>query len=280
MSDSQGPQSDSPPPDLKKERDEFLQNFSKSARLTEQFVREYEAMTHRLKHLEQENAALRSKVEADDAIRDLIKKIEQLENEKKDLLSRYREAEAASSGLAEQFRQFEQEFSNLANLFVASNQLHSSLTPRRVTRRIKEVLAQLVGAERYAIYLANPERSELVPIASEGVAGEQLGPLDAATGRLGEVVSRGAAYVDEEADSSQGTLEAPAAIVPLHIDDEIVGAIVIFATLPQKTSFANIDFELFKLLGQHAAAALIGASLYDQAGRRRPGLEAFVDLSV
>ena len=68
----------------------------------------------------------------------------------------------------------ESEFANLANLFVASNQLHASLSPRGVTRRIKEVLAQLVGAERYCMYFSNPDRTELVPIAFEGVPGDAL----------------------------------------------------------------------------------------------------------
>lgn len=283
MSDSKGrttAQSDSPPPDLKKQRDEFLQSFSQSARLSQQFVQDFERMLNRVRELEAENATLRAKVEADDAIRDLLKKIDDLESEKEELLSRYEQAEATSSGLAQRFQGIEEEFSNLANLFVASNQLHSSLTPRRVTRRIKEVLAQLVGAERYAIYLMNTERTELVPIASEGVPGDKLVPVSASDGRMAEVVRSGAAYVDEEGDPSQVNYQQPPAVVPLIIDDEVVGTISIFATLSQKTSFVNIDFELFKLLGQHAAAALISASLYSQAGRQRPGLEAFVDLSV
>ena len=170
---------------------------------------------------------------------------------------------------------FEQEFSNLANLFVASNQLHSSLTPRRVTRRIKEVLAQLVGAERYAIYMMDSDHTELVPIASEGVPGDQLLPVSATSGRIAEVAQSGAAYVNEDCDTSQGSVDNPACHRSLTIDDEVVGAISIFATLSQKKSFANIDFELFKLLGQHAAAALISASLYDKGGRKRPGFRGF-----
>jgi hypothetical protein len=60
----------------------------------------------------------------------------------------------------------------------------------------------------------------------------------------------------------------------------VVGVIAIFATLAQKRKFDTIDFELFKLLGQHAAAALVAASLFAQAERKLPGLEAFLDLSV
>ena len=69
-------------------------------------------------------------------------------------------------------------------------------------------------------------------------------------------------------------------MIPMSIDEMTVGVIAIYATLSQKTRFGNIDFELFKLLGQHAAGALVSASLFVQAERRMPGLEAFLDLSV
>ena len=66
----------------------------------------------------------------------------------------------------------------------------------------------------------------------------------------------------------------------LVIDDSSVGAISIFATLNQKARFVGTDYELFKLLGHHAAIALVGASLFDQTGRKLPGAESFRDLSV
>lgn len=275
-----GGTSDSPPTDLKKERDEVLQQFGKGTRLSEEFVREHERMHSRLRELEAENAGLRAKVEADDAIRELLTKIDRLESEKKDLLSRYREAEAESTQWGQRFAEVENQFADLANLFVASNQLHSSLSPRGVTRRVKEVLAQLVGAERYCIYLSNPEQTELVPIASEGVRGDQLTPLAVGGGPLANVLDTGEAFVDEDSDSSNGSVDEPRAVIPLRIDDRVVGVIAIFATLEQKTRFSDVDFELFKLLGQHAATALVSASLFASTERRIPGLEAFLDLSV
>jgi GAF domain-containing protein len=75
-------------------------------------------------------------------------------------------------------------------------------------------------------------------------------------------------------------MDNPPAVLPLNVDDKVVGVIAIFTTLSQKTQFDTIDFELFKLLGQHAAAALVSASLFAQAERKLPGLEAFLDLSV
>src|SRR5258708_1445573 len=171
---TRSPDSDAPAPDLKTERDEFLKKFSRGSQLTEDFLKEHERMQSRLQDLESENAGLRAKVEADQAVRELLKKIDRLESEKSELVSRFHQAEAITSEFTARVQEVESEFANLANLFVASNQLHSSLSPRGVTRRIKEVLAQLVGAERYAMYLVNPEGEQLIPIASEGVAGHEL----------------------------------------------------------------------------------------------------------
>jgi vacuolar-type H+-ATPase subunit I/STV1 len=277
---SRSEESEPPGHDLRSERDQFLQKFTRGARLSEEFARDYEALEARVQKLEEENAALRAKVEADDAIRELLRKIELLEQEKAELLSRFNRAEAQSSSVTARVLEVETEFSNLASLFVASNQIHSSLSPRSVTRRIKEILAQIVGAERYAMYLVNAEGNELVPIASEGVPGTELVPVRLNGSHLGAVFLEGSAVIDESRDPSQGTFEAPAAALPLSVDEQVVGVIAIFSTLSQKKRFDTVDFELFKLLGQHAAAALVGASLFAGAGRKLPGLEAFLDLSV
>jgi len=272
--------SDAPAQDLRSERDQFLLKFTRGARITDEFLREYQELAHRLQTVEAENAVLRAQVEVGDAIRELLRKIEHLEQEKDDLLSRFRRAEAQSSSVAQRVQEVELEFANLANLFVASNQIHASLSPRGVTRRIKEVLAQFIGAERYCMYLVNRENTELVPIASEGVPGGQLAPVRIQGSVLGEVLRHGSAFVSEDVPPSQGSIDRPAAILPLSIDEQVVGVIAIFATLSQKASFDTVDFELFKLLGQHAAAALVSASLFVQAERKLPGLEAFLDLSI
>ena len=275
-----GPPSDPAPTDLHKEREHLLQSFSRGSRLTEEVATEHERLVSRVAELERDNAVLRAKVEADDAIRELLGKIERLEHEKQQLLSHVQEVEANSNQFSERFQQVETEFSNLANLFVASNQLHASLSPRGVMRRIKEVLAQLVGAESYAIYFANAEGTELVPIAAEGISGDDLVNQPVHSSRVGQVHQSGDAAIDEEGDPSQGTIANPPAILPLSIDERVIGVIAIFSTLAQKNRFTTLDYELFTLLRRQAAAALVSASLFTVAERRIPGLEAFMDLSV
>jgi hypothetical protein len=276
------PQSTSnmPASDLRKEKEQFLATFGIGARLSEEMIAEYDRLVSKLRYLENENARLRAAVEADGAVRELLAKIERLEREKEELVHRFRQVEASTSGFSERFQEIESELGNLANLLVASRQLHASLSPRGVMRRVKEVLAQLVGAERYAVYFANANGSELVPIASEGIGGDDLVNRPTHGGVLGEVFSSGRSIILDDIDPSHGTFEAPPAVFPLTVDEKTVGVVAIYSTLAQKTRFDTVDYELFNLLGSQAAWAIVSATLFAAAEHRLPGLEAFVDLSV
>ncbi|HEY5960304.1 MAG TPA: GAF domain-containing protein [Polyangiaceae bacterium] len=272
--------SDTPASDLLKEKEQFLAAFGIGTRLSEEMISEYERMASKVRALENENARLRATVETDGAVRELLAKIQRLENEKEELVHRFREVEASSSGFSERFQEIEMELGNLANLLVASRQLHASLSPRGVMRRVKEVLAQLVGAERYAIYFVNGEGSELVPIASEGLAGEDLVNRPTRGSILGEVFRSGRSIILDDVDPSHGTLEGPPAVFPLTVDEKTVGVVAVYSTLAQKTRFDTVDYELFNLLGSQAAWAIVSATLFAAVEHRLPGLEAFVDLSV
>lgn len=263
--------SDSPPPDLSRERDELLRNFSKASQLTRDFLKAYDQIQSQVVELQKENARLRATLEADDAARDLLHKIELLELEKQQLLSR---VSRVPQDVHPSLHELESELANFANLHVASNCLHSTLSPRGVTRRIKEILEQLVGVEAYVIYLCG---ATLTPIVVEGLRdGDDVehAPKD----RLNDVVHSGVSSVLDEMDPSVGTMAEPPALIPLSIDDKIIGVLAIVRSLRHKHQLNTIDFEIFKLLGQHAAAALMAAGLYAQAGRTLPTPEAFTSL--
>jgi hypothetical protein len=266
--------------DLLKEKEQYLAAFGIGARLSEEMVSEYERVIGRMRALEGENARLRAELEADGVMRELLAKVERLEHEKEDLIYRFREVEATSGGFSERFGEIESELGNLANLLVASRQLHACASPRGVMKRVKEVLAQLVGAERYAIYFVNADGSELVPIASEGLSGNELVNRPARGGTLGEVFSTGRSIILDEVDPSHGSIDGPPAVFPLTVEEKTVGVIAVFSTLAQKTRFDTVDYELFNLLGSQAAWALVSATLFVAAEHRLPGLESFVDLSV
>ncbi len=275
--EKKGRPSDPPVPELKKERDAFIQTFfQKGAQFTQELVNENSRLRHRLGELEQEVGLLRAQVASDDAIRELLKKIEALERDKRALLSRYEEAEAASSRWLDQYAEVEGELANFANLYVASYQLHASLSFRTTVRQIKELLEQLVGARVFAVYLSTSDGRELVPVVGEGVGSPRAIPVNPDDDGIGEVFSTGVARV-ERGDLRAGSLDNPIALVPIKMEDKVVGVFAIYATLEQKSQFLPVDFELFKLLGAHAAEALVCARLFDDAGHRLPSFDSFFD---
>jgi GAF domain-containing protein len=284
--------SDQPPVDLaaelKLKRDSFVHTFfKKGAEFTEELLGENERLRKAMGELEQQNAVLRTQLASDKAIRDLLEKIELLEREKRDILSSMHEAEAVSTRFVHSHAQIEEEVSNLAALHVASWHLHSTLKLPLVVRHLRELLAQLVGARSFAIYLADFDGAgaarTLVPVASEGMdrnrpAKLTVGTLDSvgdgADGMIERVYLTGVPHVVEGL-FTDAEVAVPAACLPMRVDDRAIGVIVIHTVLPQKDRFVAVDLELFKMLGAHAAAALVGAQLFTAADGKLPGLEVF-----
>jgi hypothetical protein len=279
--------SDRPPGDvagqLKARRAEFVQTFfKKGAELTEELVRENGDLRRRLGALERENASLKTQLASDTAIRDLLAKIRQLEKEKDELLSSMHEHEAATGRYANRFHEIESELENFANLYVASYQLHSTLRLPLVMRHMKELLLQLVGVESLAFYVAREGGRELAPVASEGIELGALPPVavhedhaeeEGAAARIERVFLTGIAAI-EAGDVAAVPAGMPVACVPMHFDDRVIGVIVIFALLEQKSRFVAVDYELFKLLGAHAGTALVGGLLFALADGRLPRLDS------
>ncbi len=275
--DKKGIRSDRPLPELKKERDSFVQTFfRKGAAFTQELVNENSKLRHHVAELEQETTRLRTQLASDDAIRELLKKIEGLEREKKKLLSRFEQVEAESSKWVDQYAEVEGELANFANLYVASYQLHASLSFRTTLRQIRELLEQLVGASQFAVYLQKSDGRTLVPIVADGIGKPRSVVIDPDDGGLGEVFSTGVPQI-ERGSLEGGSIDNPVALVPIKMEDKVVGVFAIFATLEQKPRFLPVDFELFKLLGAHAAEALVCARLFADAGHQIPSFDSFFD---
>lgn len=283
MSDNEGRSaapSEQPPEDLKRERDLFIQQFfRKGAQLTEELLKENERLQERIVALEAENSRLRAHVASDTAIRDLLHKIEELEAEKNALLHRTGgKKNIDEDRFSSRHAEVEAELASLANLYVAASQLHSSANVRHVLRNIKELLAQLLGAAKFGVYLASSDEKELVAVASEGQNFADIATLAVDDSVIGRAFTTGKLFYDSDNDVSKGNVEQPAAAVPLLIDGQAIGVIAVFGTLPQKTAFDDQDGELFRLLGTQAALALVSARLFTDAGRKVPGVQAFLDL--
>jgi hypothetical protein len=264
--------------ELKEKRDAFLQTFFKrGAELTDQLVSENGRLREKMSKLEAENAALRTQLASDNAIRDLLKKIDELEREKARLLSSVHEAEEISNRFAE----VEAELESFANLYVASFQLHSSLGVRAVIRNVKELLEQLVGVESLGIYFVEEAEHRLVPIASDRVDLSSLpsvgleegrrggGPLDPVVAVIERTYLTGVPHIAEGEK-----LSSPQACIPLQFEDRAIGTIVVYSLLEQKKRFVTVDRELFKLVGAHAGGALVAAHYWGSSGGRLPSAHA------
>ena len=261
------------PSDLTREREAFVRQFlRKGVEVTESLLEENREIREELQNIQVENARLRAQVASDDAIRDLLKKIEQLEVERRSLLQK-------SDQLAEWTRQsevrtheIEQELHDLANLYIASSHLHATLSVRGVVKHLSELLQQLMGAERYVIYLLDRSGTIARPIVAAGLG--DLGPVQ--TGDVGAVavaLTTGVPRIREEVPLRAGTMDDPLAIVPMMVRDTCVGAIVVVSTLTQKEKWAAVDQALFDFLGSHAGTALIAANQYAAARDARAALD-------
>src|SRR5580658_3243260 len=110
--------------DLRTQRTSFVSTFfKKGAELTDELLKENERLRTTARKLEADNAALRTQLRSDDAIREALKKIEELEREKDALLSQFSQAEAVTTRFTARYTEIEEELANLANVYVASYQL-------------------------------------------------------------------------------------------------------------------------------------------------------------
>jgi len=248
------------PLDLDRERETFVKSFFRQGvEFTERLLGENTVLREQMGELSRHNARLRAQVASDDAIRDLLKTIEKLEREKEHLLDRSNALERTHRLEEGRSEELEHELNDLANLYIASYQLHTSLSPRRVIRQLKDMLCQLVGARAVVFYAVNTGQ-EVVPIGTEGIEADGLEKLVVGEGPVGEACLTGLLYMRD--DVQPGTPSSPVAVVPMMVEGRPVGAISIVSMLPQKRGWVSVDRELFKLLGAHAGTALIAANVY------------------
>ena len=77
------------PADLTREREAFVRQFlRKGVEVTESLLEENKEIREQISRIRDENTRLRAHVASDDAIRDLLRKIEQLEHERRSLLAK------------------------------------------------------------------------------------------------------------------------------------------------------------------------------------------------
>jgi chromosome segregation ATPase len=159
-----------------------------------------------------------------------------------------------------QYHQIEYHSSNLSNLYVASYQLHSSVDRRTILETIQEIVVNLIGSEEVAILEADAETGDFRMVASFGVDAARLNRANSGNAQIVKRIAAGELFIDDVAGNAEDALTA---LVPLKIEDRVIGAIVVFRLLEHKQGLQPVDHELFELLSVHASTALYCANLHE-----------------
>ncbi|MFQ5878089.1 MAG: GAF domain-containing protein [Acidobacteriota bacterium] len=262
-------------------RGEELRNmFSRARAFTEELLRENERLRFRIAGLarEVERGGARRAAPPDEAAA-LRARVEALERERDDLLRRFREVEAMNRSFAERYQQIETQNNQLANLYVASYQLHATLNYGEVIATVKEILINLVGAGAFALLWVDERRGCLHTEASEGVGAGFPETVSYRSEPLAGAVLEGRSFYADPLPRRSGIEPtSPIACIPLRIADRVIGVVAIYGLLQQKSRFTPIDFEMFTLLGGHAATALFGSKLFQQSEQKLSNLQGFVNM--
>ncbi len=203
------------------------------------------------------------------ALRDrekLKRKAEQLEAENRDFAQRYVDLEDHST--------------SLTNLYAATFQLHSSPDPDAVVRTIVEIAVNLIGAAEFILYLVDEVKGDFTVAAREG----DLPPKGPRHASLDEPVERAAlakrrtVFLEETTPVVAGEPNGAICCAPLFFRDRLVGALSIYALLSHKATFSQLDRELFDLLGEQAALAMVSSLAYVAVERKLKTVQRFMDL--
>lgn len=262
---------------LQRKAEEFLQIFRKGEEFTQELLRENERLRFRVAQLEEAEVASRRTDEL--AVKNLRERLALLEEERDRLLARFKEVEEENKVFASKYLEVELENNNLANLYVASYQLHSTLDFDEVLRVVQEIVINLVGAEKFVLYLRNERTDELAPAAAEGLNLADVSPVLVGSGIVGRVGETGESFYQESIPVFQGIdFEKPLTAIPLKINDLVIGVLAVYKLLVQKPGFSPIDYELFSMLAGHAATAIFSSKLYSQSARKLSTIRGFLDL--
>lgn len=264
------------PDDPARKGQEFFGMFVKAKEFTEELLKENERLRFKVAHLEALGGAAEESPDA--TVRELTRRIHELEERLSHTEERYRKVEEENKEFADRYIEIEEQNNNLANLYVASYQLHSTLDYREVIRIVQEIVINLIGAEAFHLFMVSEKTGRLDLEISEG----QPAPLTTIAmgeGVIGTAAKTGENYfADQVAHAEPTPFDQPIAVIPLKIKETVIGVLTINKLLVQKTAFTTMDYELFTLLAGHAATAVFSAKLYSTSERKLTTLQGFLDM--
>lgn len=187
----------------------------------------------------------------------LARRLEFERAERDDARRQLGEVERENKGYMEQYNTVQEQISDLANLYVAAYRLNGTLRREQVIASIEEIVINLIGSEELAVFERTPGTDELTLISSVGIEPSEFKRITLGSGLIGRVAQSGEAHLPAEPDNERAAGLPVTACVPLMADGELVGALTIFRLLQQKPSLREPDHEMLRLLGTHAATALV-----------------------
>jgi len=163
----------------------------------------------------------------------------------------------------------------VTSLYVATYQLHASLDPADVRATIAEIASNLLGAERFVLLLRATPAGACEVALEEGLQDNPSalfvgGRYEGRSPTINATLTDGVLRVADAPDADV------LAVVPLVVQDAVVGALVILKLLAHRGSLAEQDRDLLDLLGAHAASALFVAQVHTNADRKLKSLESQV----
>ncbi len=237
---------------------DFMQVFKRGVQFTEELLQENERLRIRLVRLQEENKLVAKKTVSPETYGDLLDQMKVLEEERMSMLSRFREVEEESHDFKSRYKEIEEENDRLANLYIASYQLHSTLDLKEVIRITFEIIINLVGSMDFVLHIV--DNSKLVPVKAQGKPLATFPLIEIGEGLIGKSAEQRSLYAESETFGGENNSE-PIVCVPLVVENELLGMISMFSFLSHKKELTQLDKELFKLLGGHAATAMFSSRL-------------------
>jgi transcriptional regulator with GAF, ATPase, and Fis domain len=258
--------------------EEFMHLFKKGAEFTQELLKENERLRFQILKMKEKHRLGGESGGANSDHERLRRRIEELEREKEEILGRIKQVEEENFTFANRYVEVETENNMLANLYIASYQLHSTLDFKEVLQIITEIIINLIGAEEFAIMLLDERTNKLQAVASEGLEVNEIPGVALGQGIIGQMAKTGESYFIDDMANYTREYHKPIVCIPLKIKEHVIGVIVIYKLLEQKSRFAEVDYELFTLLAGHAATAIFSSKLYSESERKLSTIQGFIDL--
>ena len=247
----------------------FRDLVDRSRVLREDVLRENENLRNRIHELE-------SDLETAESF--LSKEFDETHREKERLRQTTEKLAEENRDFAERYVELEDHSTSLANLYAATFQLHSTLDPNAVVKCIVEIALNLIGAAEFILYLADDAKGDYVVAAREGELAPDVPRLPSLSTLEQAAIDMKRTVFSEELPETRNDSAAPICCAPLFFRERLVGVLTIYALLSHKKTFSQLDRELFDLLGEQAALAIVSSQAYVSVDRKLKTVQRFMDL--